>query len=267
MEQTKLSVITINYNNAEGLERTIASVLSQTYRSIEYIIIDGGSKDASVDIIRKNKDKICKWVSEADAGIYNAMNKGIRMSSGEYLIFLNSGDLFRDQDTLQHFMQDSGNKDIIYGDTIFRSETGERIKTHPAAISFEFFLYDNLNHQSTLIRRTLFEIVGLYDEKNKVVSDWAFFVNAICRFNASYKHVPVPIAVFYQDGLSSSPENDKLIHREKETFLSDHYQAFLPDYKRLDEYRSALNLVRLSRLHRIAEMISGSRFYKFIAGK
>ena len=267
MEQAKLSVITINYNNAEGLERTIGSVLCQSYRPIEYIIIDGGSKDASVDIIQKNKDKITKWISEADAGVYNAMNKGIRMSSGEYLIFLNSGDLFRDQDTLQDFMQDCGNEDILYGDVIMRGETGERIKTHPATLSFEFFLYDNLCHQCTLIRRALFETVGLYDEKIKIVSDWAFFVNAICRFNASYKHVPIPISVFYLGGLSSSPENEGLIQREKATFLSDHYEAFLQDYKRLDEYRSALNLVRLSRLHRVANMISGSRFYKFIVGK
>jgi glycosyltransferase involved in cell wall biosynthesis len=267
MEQAKVSVITINYNNAEGLERTIGSVLCQSYRPIEYIIIDGGSKDASVDIIRKNKDKICKWVSEADAGVYNAMNKGIRMSSGEYLIFLNSGDLFRDQDTLQDAMQDCGNEDILYGDVIVRSEASERIKTHPATLSFEFFLYDNLCHQSTLIRKALFEIVGLYDEKIKIVSDWAFFVDAICRFNASYRHVPIPISVFYLGGLSSSPENEGLIQREKEAFLSDHYKAFLQDYKRLDEFRSALNLVRLSRLHRVANMISGSRFYKFIVGK
>jgi glycosyltransferase involved in cell wall biosynthesis len=267
MEQAKLSVITINYNNAAGLERTIESVLCQSYRSIEYIIIDGGSKDGSVDIIQKNKNKICKWVSEADAGIYNAMNKGIRMASGEYLIFLNSGDLFRDRDTLENFFQDYSNEDILYGDVILKSETREWVKTHPATLSFEFFLYDNLNHQSTLIRRTLFETVGLYNEKIKIVSDWAFFVDAICRFNASYKHVPVPISFFYQGGLSSNPENDELIHKEKETFLSDHYPAFLPDYKRLEQYRSALNLVRLSRLHRVAEMISASGFFKFIAGK
>ena len=100
----KLSIITINYNNARGLERTIKSVICQTFTNYEYIIVDGGSTDGSLEVINKYADHISKWVSEPDEGIYNAMNKGTRMASGEYFNYMNSGDCFCDA----HVLEDNG---------------------------------------------------------------------------------------------------------------------------------------------------------------
>ena len=96
MKKNKISVITINYNNKSGLEKTIQSVISQTYFELEYIIIDGGSSDGSIDVIKKYENKIDYWISEQDKGIYNAMNKGIAQAHGEYCNFMNSGDCFHD---------------------------------------------------------------------------------------------------------------------------------------------------------------------------
>lgn len=100
----KLSIITINYNNSIGLRKTIESVVSQTDNTFEYIIVDGGSSDGSVDIIKQYADKISQWVSERDGGIYNAMNKGVRMAHGEYIMFLNSGDILYDNNVIGHVL-------------------------------------------------------------------------------------------------------------------------------------------------------------------
>ena len=100
-----ISIITVNYNNCQGLERTVNSVARQTYTDVEYIVVDGGSTDKSVDIIKQNENIISFWVSEKDNGIYNAMNKGVSFSHGEYLLFLNSGDYFADKEVLELLRQ------------------------------------------------------------------------------------------------------------------------------------------------------------------
>src|SRR5574344_2490955 len=111
----KLSIITINYNNAEGLEKTIKSVINQTFTDYEYIIIDGGSTDGSTDIIKKYRENIDYWVSESDKGIYKAMNKGITYTHGEYLNFMNSGDCFHSSTVLNEVARNFNNTDIIIG--------------------------------------------------------------------------------------------------------------------------------------------------------
>ena len=113
-----LSIITINYNNAAGLEKTIKSVISQTCKRYEFIIIDGGSKDGSKDIIEKYQDQITYWVSEPDNGIYNAMNKGVKVAKGEYCIFMNSGDIFVDNDVIRDVFNIGFSADIITGGII-----------------------------------------------------------------------------------------------------------------------------------------------------
>ena len=146
----KLSIITINYNNAEGLRKTLASVAAQTFRDFEHIIVDGGSTDESVEIIRQYADNEAIrpenskadnlalspyhlitsspiiWISEPDSGIYNAMNKGIKMAKGEYLLFLNSGDYLVDADTLKNVFEEANDVDIIYGDRINVYEDGSQ---------------------------------------------------------------------------------------------------------------------------------------------
>jgi glycosyltransferase involved in cell wall biosynthesis len=109
----KISIITINYNNREGLERTFDSVFSQNYTNFEYIVIDGASNDGSKELIDQFSDKITFWVSEPDKGIYNAMNKGIDQVNGEYVFFLNSGDVFLDSNSLEKVSEELHTDDII----------------------------------------------------------------------------------------------------------------------------------------------------------
>ena len=123
----KISIITINYNDKYGLSRTIDSVLNQTYEDFEYIVIDGNSNDGSKEILKNHDLSIDYWVSEPDSGIYNAMNKGIRVAKGDYLLFLNSGDYLCDNDTIHNVAKEiDGGKDLYYGNAIFKRDTLER---------------------------------------------------------------------------------------------------------------------------------------------
>ena len=127
----KLSIITINYNNFEGLNRTLKSVINQNLKNFEYIVIDGGSTDGSKELIEKYADKISYWVSEPDRGIYHAMNKGIVKASGEYLLFMNSGDLFYNNFILNEVIDDISKYDLIYFDILIRDGNKEYPKVSP----------------------------------------------------------------------------------------------------------------------------------------
>jgi glycosyltransferase involved in cell wall biosynthesis len=264
MSSILLTIITINYNNVQGLKKTIDSVKSQNYSPIEYIIIDGGSNDGSKELIEANVKLFDNWISEKDNGIYHAMNKGIKKATGEYLLFLNSGDYFNSSDSLEELFADCHHEDIIYGDLLMYSNSGTWLKKHPSILNFEYFLNDCLPHSASLIKRNLFDRVGLYNEHYKILSDWEFFMNAVCLHSCTYRYVPFPTAVFCQDGISSDPKSNSLIEREKKQILSNNYSAFLSDYRKLDQYRSDLNNILNSRLHRLLDKILKSFFIKKI---
>ena len=160
----KFSVITINYNNKEGLLRTIKSVINQTYQDFEYIVIDGGSTDGSVDILKRYDRNITYWVSEKDNGIYNGMNKGIAIAKGDYLNFMNSGDTFYDENVLQHLADKQFSQDLIVGrDYHYNAKTQQGFATIlPPRISMLTFFIQTLPHQSTFFKRELFN-KSLYD--------------------------------------------------------------------------------------------------------
>src|SRR5262249_31677404 len=153
------SVITINYNNASGLRRTVASVLAQSCRDLEYIVIDGGSSDGSVAVLEEFASRLGHWVSEPDRGVYHAMNKGIGAATGESLLFLNSGDIFRPPDSLQTLLDEGEGRDIVYGDLVVQDGKGEWIRTYPDVLTFDYFRRDSLPHPCSLIRRSLFATV------------------------------------------------------------------------------------------------------------
>jgi Glycosyltransferases involved in cell wall biogenesis len=195
----KLSIITINLNNAEGLRKTIESVISQTFTDLEYIVIDGASTDGSLDIIKQYAGRINYWISEADTGIYNAMNKGIKVAKGEYVLFLNSGDWFVDQDVLCDFSSINCNSDIITGNLIILDDSGTtqlHIAPDQEQLSFNTFTRGSLPHQASFIKRTLFDKYGLYDETYKIVSDKDFFIKALIVNNCSYEHIDRVISCF-----------------------------------------------------------------------
>ncbi|RIA10276.1 glycosyltransferase involved in cell wall biosynthesis [Flavobacteriaceae bacterium MAR_2010_72] len=219
--KVKLSIITINYNNLKGLERTMPSVLAQRYEPLEYLVIDGGSTDGSTAYIASQEAALAYWVSEPDKGVYHAMNKGINKAKGEYLLFLNSGDTFYSQDALSHFkpyLTPTNSFDLLYGDLNVISEK-EWIKTYPETLEFSYFVKDTLPHPATLIKRSCFRDF-LYDEHLKIASDWKFFMLGICKKKFSYQYINTIIANFYLDGISSrSPalvklERDQVLQRE-----------------------------------------------------
>ena len=211
-----ISIITINLNNKQGLERTINSVLSQTYfDKVEYIIIDGGSTDGSKELIEQHKDKLYYWCSEPDRGIYNAMNNGITVSTGDYLLFLNSGDYLTENTVLERvfpYLQ----YDIVYGN---EWKVNERYKgpyeaKYPDKLDESFFRRTSLPHQSTFIKSELLK-ENHYSEDYKIISDWKFFIEAF-RNGKTYKHMPFIVSVYDCSGFSC--QHLDLMQKEKNIF-------------------------------------------------
>lgn len=253
-----LSIITINYNNNAGLIKTMQSVINQTCKQFEYIIIDGGSNDGSKETILQNTDHISYWVSEKDKGIYNAMNKGILAAKGEYILFLNSGDILNEKNVLQNclpsLMQQT---DFVYGNTFFDKNGKQAFVNYPDKLSFSFFLTDSLCHQSTFIKKSLFDD-SLYNEDFKIISDWEFFVLKICKENKTYKHIPVTVSVF--DVAGASAQQLAFNDRERNMVIEKHFPAFAADYA----YIKALKLRRVKQLVFISQKPLAWKFLKAV---
>lgn len=269
----KVSIVTINYNNVEGLKRTLASVAEQSYRDIEHIIIDGGSTDASVDAIKEyvltnpNRDPFFKhtinWVSEKDNGIYNAMNKGICKATGAYVQILNSGDVLAAPDVTERMIkavEETEYPAILYGNMLrdfgngkSHRDTclGERVKElkHERVNEVEWtmddFIKGTVNHDPTYIRADLYKNYGLYDETLKICSDWKWFVNAVVFGGEKLYYVPIDVTIFDTTGISESnlEIREKERHAELEKMLPtailkdyDNYHFPISQYKRLKKY-------------------------------
>lgn len=212
---SKLSIITINYNNAVGLQKTIDSVIAQTFNNFEYIVIDGGSSDGSKEVIWEHDANIPHWVSEKDKGIYNAMNKGIQQAKGEYCLFLNSGDFLYNNKVLEEVFAANSTADIIYGNMLMDWGNGKKTEGKmPDTITTQQMYNDTLWHPVSFIKRTLFEKYGLYNEGYKMVADYDFFFKTIIAHKVSTKHIPLLISEYNVDGFSSKPEN-KVIEKEE----------------------------------------------------
>jgi len=212
-----LSIITINFNGQEGLSATLQSVFAQTLQSVfaqtftdfEYIVIDGGSTDGSVDLLNQQEAQLDYWVSEPDSGIYAAMNKGVQVAKGTYLLFLNGGDELVAPSVLQEAFDQIGSEqsDIIYFKLEKEMSYGRtRVVSFPHRLTFRYMAKDTLPHPATLIKRTLFheDQVGLYDESHSVASDWKFLLLALFRHQASYRYIPFTFSFFRYGGLSTT---------------------------------------------------------------
>lgn len=231
----KLSIITINYNNLEGLKKTVESVVNQTWKEFEFIVIDGGSIDGSAAYIESQSEHIDYWVSEADQGVYYAMNKGIEVATGEYLLFLNSGDILYNDNMLfvikKSLLLDM---DIVYGDLWIVGEQGRGFRNrYPDFIDFPFLKQTSLGHPSTFMKKELFNTYGLYRTDLKIVSDWAFFVKVFCRHKVSHCKINHIIATFYEGGLSTSTvyHQQHIEERKKVLFeMFDLYDASFDEF-------------------------------------
>ena len=245
----KISIITVNYNDKPGLIKTLESLFRQTWQDFEYIVVDGNSSDGSKEIISGYSSKINYAVSEPDSGIYNAMNKGIRAATGDYLFFLNAGDYFYDDEVLQKIQTElDGSIDFYYGNVVFKDGHQERIIEYPDKFSFHFFTYDCICHQASFIRRTLFDDHFYYNENLKIVSDWEFLIYTICRQNISYKHLDVIVCYYDFSGISSRPESEPLKLSERAQVMTRYFPSFINDYATMHHY---LNSKRIKQFQNI----------------
>ena len=223
------SIITINYNNKEGLEQTIKSVLSQNNSKYQFIIIDGGSSDGSVDIIKKYAKDIDYWISEPDKGRYNAMNKGIKQAKGDYLNFMNSGDTFHSPTVLEDIDNMNLTEDIITGG-FYNKEKDEKHIIKPQDVTLLTILKNTFNHQATFIKRGLFD-KRLYDEKYVIQSDAKFNFQSIIYDNCSIRIIEYIIADYDFNGISS---NKDIVKKERMIMLEELFPPrIIKDYEQM----------------------------------
>ncbi len=214
---SSLCIITINYNNASGLLKTIESVVNQTEKPFEYIVIDGGSKDDSLKHIQQYASEINYWVSEPDKGIYNAMNKGITAAKADYLLFLNSGDCLVDKEVValvnKHL---TANESIIYGNLQLIKNGVVTTEISPKKIGIYELIISTIWHPTAFIKRNLFLNYGLYNEQLSIVADYEFFVRCIVKHKVNSKHIHLPITLFDLTGVSNNPQHEQKRNLERE---------------------------------------------------
>lgn len=244
----KLSIVTINYNNADGLKKTLASVAAQTYSNIEHVIVDAASSDGSVEVIKEYADTskhTVIWSSEKDKGIYDGMDKGIKKATGDYVQILNSGDILATPDVTErmvaalsdeigilygNMIRDFGNgklsKDVCLGDRVAKNQHAQEVEW-----TMDDFIKGTVNHDPTYIRRSLYEKYGFYDENLKICSDWKWFVNAVVFGGEKLYYVPIDVTIFDTTGISEKnlEYREKERHKELEKMLP---AAILKDYDR-----------------------------------
>lgn len=248
-----LSIITINRNNAAGLEKTMKSVLSQSCSDFEYVVVDGASTDNSVDVIRRFAVQFgnrLKWISEPDKGIYNAMNKGIGMATGDYVQFLNSGDCLAAVDVTLRMLSSlaqNGFPTILYGNMLKLFSDGRVLRDRCFAgqdITFLGFYTGTLNHSPAYIRKDLFERYGLYDESRKIVSDWKWYLQSIVLGKERPEYTDIDVSLYDMYGISET--NTELNKAERKQVLSELINpAILVDY---DQW--AFPIQRMKRIKR-----------------
>lgn len=272
----KLSIITINFNNAEGLRKTLASVAAQTYRNIEHIIVDGGSTDQSVDIIRDYYHRFeigdlklenVIWTSEPDTGIYNAINKGIRKATGDYVWILNSGDCVAALDVVERMisilnslnansLNITENVPILIGNIVRLHDNKKGYaplpvkqmkdeNPRPIDVSMLTFYGGTVPQDAAFVRRDLFEKYGYFDESLKICADWKLYLNMIALGDIRPMHVNIDVVLFDMTGISNANNELRLAERREyleqilpSSVLRD-YDTFsfpISQYQRLKKY-------------------------------
>lgn len=189
-----VTVITVCYNAKEALKTTMRSVFAQRYDALEYVIVDGASTDGSVELIKQSANKVDHWVSEPDNGIYDAMNKGARQASGEWVMFLNAGDEFANEEVLRRIFEHDIQADIVYGDVV---KDGIVKEAEPPHVAHRMFFC----HQSCLTRRSCL-LQTPFDTTHKLSADFKFF-KQMYRERKRFKQLHFPIAVFDTGGISN----------------------------------------------------------------
>lgn len=229
----KVSIITVCYNSAATLEKTILSVAGQSYKNIEYVIVDGNSKDGTLDIIQSYEDKISKWISEPDKGLYDAMNKGLSMATGDLVGILNSDDVFNSESVIEEVLDFHKKNDIeaSVGDIIQHNENGKIVRLY----SSKYWNPEKLTigfmppHPSVFFKRELFDEFGNYDLGFKIGADYELITRFFLKNKISWKYSGITTTAMLVGGLSSSGSNSyKLITKEIQKALAMNGILFSP---------------------------------------
>lgn len=226
----KISIITVCRNAGKNILKCISSVSEQDYSNIEYLIIDGASTDNTLEIINSCKEKISKVISESDNGIYDAMNKGIENSTGDYILFLNADDYFISSTTISNVVKiiegTPRNTDIFYGRVIifnFENNQGHIWKTAP--VSKYSLFRGSIPHPATIYARKSFETVGLFDTSYKIAGDYEWVVRAYVKHNLFFKQMDAVISVFLKGGISTDRKHKSLSRKEIDRIRDDYFSS------------------------------------------
>lgn len=271
----KFSVITINYNNRNGLEKTVKSVISQKYESYEYIVVDGGSGDGSLELIKHYAEKIAKWVSEKDRGIYDAQNKGIAWSEGQYLIFLNSGDCFHDENVLTRvagFIENTGKK-LVYGNTDLLNEDASVTHLIPTDKPDMNFWYANtLNHQAVFAHRELFDKTGIFDLHYKYAADFDFLFKCFVNNAEEFAHINEVVCDYDNSGLTSNPAVYATIIKERKEIIkscvpASQYKQMRSAYLKSLSFKKRYSIISGENIFLKYTLKPAYGFYKFFRNR
>lgn len=236
----KFSVITVCLNAGDTIKKTCESVCSQTFRDFEWIVIDGQSTDGTLGFLDSYSEDISLLISERDDGIYNAMNKGIAHSRGDYCVFMNAGDSFYDENTLKT-VSESAEVDLIYGDVMLSSKIGKTVK-YPENLPKSFFLKNTLSHQSSYFKRSLFEEYGVYDEAFKIAGDYEIFVRFFNKCMISSRYIDKPLSRFCLGGISSDRCFRKIRKKENHQIRWKYFPQYRFSFKSIrQEIRNFVN--------------------------
>lgn len=253
----KISVVTVCYNSEAVIEKTIQSVVNQSFDDFEYIIIDGASTDKTLEIIEKYRNKITKIISEKDKGIYDAMNKGIANASGEYIIFLNADDVFLHENVLKLAAKKmNDNKELYYGDLVFlEKSTGKINNRRQNNVNYIYLCGGMLFHPTIFAARSLFKKVGNFDTKYRIVADYDWIIRALVKNKASCKYLDMPITIFAEgEGASTNPKN-KDLHKNERTEVQHKYFSPLMITTSNFLYKSMRSLLSLPIIKNLLQII------------
>lgn len=252
----KVSIITVNLNNKSGLKRTLDSIFKQTSNDYEWIVIDGMSTDGSKELLEEYSDTIDYWVSEKDHGIYEAMNKGIKVAKGDYLQFLNSGDSLADPDIIKRFCERHNTEDVIYGNAIIVDGNDHEVKRFyaPDFVKFSYFYSHALNHQATFFHKRCFENY-LYNENNRIASDLELYMH-LMYYGYSFSKWNEYVVRFDNTGLSSVDTGNSEFAGIVSRTLPSGLKA---DYDEMIQFRDVDLAIMIKKI------INSSRLLRYIA--
>ncbi|WP_396150042.1 glycosyltransferase family 2 protein [Flavobacterium sp.] len=230
----KISVITVVYNAVATLEETILSVINQDFEDFEFIIIDGGSTDGTIEIIKKYQDKITLWISEPDKGIYDAMNKGIKIAKGDYVYFLGGDDLLYSNSVLNNICSKLIDKNkIYYGNVLFKT----RNVIYDGKFSALKIATRNISHQSIFYPREIFNKYS-FDTKYKIFADYELNLKLYGNSSYSFVYMPITVALFNDEGSSGSNILDFCFERDRFEIIKNNFPYWIYLYR---IYRSKIS--------------------------